>query len=67
MKSLESRRKWLILMASLFVNGLAMAQTPPAQPQINIRGNVYGGGNLGKVSQNTTVTMHEADFVVKGR
>ena len=33
-----------------------------AQAQISIGGNVYGGGNLGDVDGNTTVTVYEGDL-----
>ena len=42
---------------SLGLIGLMCLMSLPAQGQIVIGGNVYGGGNKGKVGGNTTVTV----------
>ena len=47
----KARRKVLILLAMLLSCGMASAQ-------VVVKGNVYGGGEIGKVTQNTTVTIN---------
>ena len=48
---LKTRRKTFILTAMLLVSGMAQAQ-------ILIEGSVFGGGNIGEVTGNTTVTVN---------
>ena len=57
MKAKKSRRKVLLTLALLLSCGMASAQ-------VTIKGNVYGGGKLGDVSQNTSVTIN--NDTVKG-
>ena len=49
--SFNSRRKTFLLMAMLLTGGMASAQ-------VAIKGNVYGGGELGVVTKNTNVTIN---------
>ena len=42
----------MMLLAMLLSSGVASAQ-------IHVKGNVYGGGELGKVTENTTVTVND--------
>ena len=48
---LKTRRKTFLILALLLTGGMASAQ-------VQINGNVYGGGNLGIVTENTTVTVN---------
>ena len=49
--SINLRRRTFFLMALLLMGGMASAQ-------VNIEGNVYGGGYDGTVSDSTTVTVN---------
>ena len=51
MNVLKSRRKAFLLLAMLLTGGMASAQ-------VTIKGNVYGGGELGDVSENTNVKIN---------
>ena len=51
MNFLRSKRKAFLLMAMLLTGGMASAQ-------VVVKGNVYGGGEYGKVTQNTSVTIN---------
>ena len=51
MNVLKSRRKAFLLLAMLLTGGMASAQ-------VTIKGNVFGGGYEGTVSENTTVTIN---------
>ena len=52
MKAFESRRKAFILLSGLLLAG------GMASAQVFIEGNVYGGGNIGEVTENTSVTVN---------
>ena len=52
MKASESRRKVFILLSGLLLAGSM------ASAQVFIEGSVYGGGNLGEVTENTSVTVN---------
>ena len=50
-KVMKTQRKTFLLLALLLTGGMASAQ-------VQINGNVYGGGNLGIVTENTTVIVN---------
>ena len=52
MKASESRRKAFILLSGLLLAG------GMASAQVFIEGNVYGGGNIGEVTESTSVTVN---------
>ena len=51
---MKTKRKTFLLMALLLTGGVASAQ-------VKIEGNVYGGGKVGSVSQNTTVVVNDGE------
>ena len=51
-KNRLSGKRRLLLLALMLTGGMASAQ-------VVIEGNVYGGGNIGKVTKNTTVTVND--------
>ena len=59
MKMLKSRRKLFLLLSAMLMSGIATAQS-----NITIDGNVFGGGNVGQVTESTTVNMKKG--TVKG-
>ena len=56
MNFLRSKRKAFLLLSMLMMSGMASAQ-------VVIKGNIYGGGELGKVTQNTNVTFNTGGTV----
>ena len=49
---MKTRRRTALLTALLLAGGMASAQ-------VVVEGNVFGGGNLGQVTKNTTVTVND--------
>ncbi len=52
--SINLRRRTILLLALLLAGGIASAQTPT--PRVTIKGDVFGGGNLGVVKNVSTGT-----------
>ncbi len=55
-KVMKTQRKTFLLLALLLTGGMASAQ-------VQINGNVYGGGNLGIVTENTTVIVNGLSLI----
>ena len=54
----RKRVKTILVSTLLLVGGIAQAQQAQP-PQVTVKGNVFGGGKLGEVSQSTTVTIND--------
>ena len=57
--SIISRRRTFVLLALLLAGGLVTAQN--TNTGVTIEGNVFGGGNQGKVNSNPKVTVGYTD------